>query len=64
MLRNEVYLGHTLQGKTVRPSFKSSCCYDRPKEEWVIVRNTHEALVDEETWKKVREWMKKRSKRR
>ncbi|MBR4935039.1 MAG: recombinase family protein [Anaerotignum sp.] len=64
MLRNEVYLGHTLQGKTVRPSFKSSCCYGRPKEEWVIVRNTHEALVDEETWKKVREWMKKRSKRR
>ena len=60
MLRNEVYLGHTLQGKNIRPSFKSSCCYGKPKEEWVIVKDTHEALVDEETWSKVREWMEKR----
>ena len=60
MLRNEVYLGHTLQGKTVRPSFKSRYCYSRPKEEWFIVENTHTPLVDEETWGLVQEQMRKR----
>ena len=60
MLRNEVYLGHTLQGKTVKPSFKSRCCYTKPRAEWIVVENTHEPLVDQETWESVRLQMKKR----
>ena len=60
MLRNEVYLGHTLQGKTEKPSFKSRCCYTKPREAWVVVKNTHEPLVDEETWALVREQMRRR----
>ncbi len=64
MLRNEVYLGHTLQGKTLKPSFKSRISYEKPREEWVVVEHTHEPLVDEETWKKVREQMERRNKKR
>ncbi|MGN1231359.1 MAG: recombinase family protein, partial [Anaerotignum sp.] len=64
MLRNESYLGHTLQGKTCKPSFKSKYCYARPREEWVVVRNTHEPLVDEETWDIVRKRMQSRARKR
>lgn len=64
MLRNEVYLGHTLQGKTCKPSFKSKYCHAKPREEWVVVRNTHEPLVDEETWNIVRKRMQSRTRKR
>ena len=54
MLRNVVYLGHTAQGKTTKVSFKSSLVISNPREEWILVKNTHEALVDEETFDLVR----------
>lgn len=50
MLRNIVYIGHTAQGKTEKVSFKSRVSVSKAKEEWIIVKNTHEALVDEETF--------------
>ncbi len=54
LLRNEVYLGHTLQGKTEKPNFKSSYTYAKPKNDWIVVENTHEAIIDGETWNIVR----------
>ncbi len=63
ILRNEVYLGHTLQGKTMKPSFKSRVSYEKPREEWVVVEHTHKPLVDAETWQRVREQMEKRNKK-
>lgn len=48
MLRNIVYCGHTAQGKTTKVSFKSSLTIDNPQDQWIIVKNTHEALVSEE----------------
>lgn len=50
MLRNIVYLGHTAQGKTSKVSFKSDLTLNNPQDEWVIVKNTHEALVGEEVF--------------
>lgn len=50
MLRNMVYIGHTAQGKTEKVSFKSRVSVDKARDEWIIVKNTHEALVDEETF--------------
>ncbi len=55
ILRNEVYLGHTLQGKTHKPSFKTNYIKNVPKNEWIRVENTHEALIDYETWRMARE---------
>lgn len=64
ILRNEVYLGHTLQGKTEKPSFKSKYICSKPKTEWIKVEHTHEAIVDEETWAIVRKRLGSRSKKR
>lgn len=54
MLRSIVYLGHTAQGKTTKVSFKSHLTVSNPREDWIVVENTHEALVDVETFDLVR----------
>ena len=53
MLRNETYRGHMVQGRTVKISYKSKKCLMQAPENWVVVKNTHEPLVDEETFQKV-----------
>lgn len=50
LLRRRCYLGHTEQGKTVKVSFKSRATLYTPREEWVVVANTHPPLVDETTF--------------
>lgn len=45
MLANIVYIGHTAQGKTSKPSFKSKTALRKPPGEWYVVENTHEPLV-------------------
>lgn len=64
LLRSETYLGHTVQGKTFKPSFKSKEVRNLPKNEWIVVHNTHEAIVDEETWQVVRKRMQSRTRKR
>jgi len=51
ILRNEVYLGHLVQGKRTNVSYKQNR-KERyaPEEEWRVFKNAHEALVDEETF--------------
>ena len=53
MLKNETYIGHMVQGRTVKISYKSKKCHTQPPENWVVVKNTHEALIDEEAFRKV-----------
>ena len=48
ILKNPVYLGHTAQGKTSRISFKQKAVKNHPKEDWILVKDTHRALVAEE----------------
>ncbi len=50
ILTNEMYLGHMVQGKTTKLSLKSKKITYIPKEDWVKVYNTHEAIIDEETF--------------
>ena len=47
-MKNPVYLGHTAQGKTSRISFKQKAVKNHPKEDWILVKDTHRALVAEE----------------
>lgn len=54
MLSNIVYLGHTAQGKTAKLSFKSKAARSRRRDEWVVVKNTHEAIISEEIFRLVR----------
>ncbi len=53
ILQNEMYLGHMVQGKTTRLNHKSKKIIYLPKENWDIVKNTHEAIIDIETFKNV-----------
>ncbi len=54
MLNNETYVGNMVQGRTVKISYKSKKCLKQDRANWVVVENTHEPLVDKETFKKVR----------
>ena len=45
MLKNPVYLGHTLLGKSRKVSVKSKKKVSVPAEEWAVTENTHIPLV-------------------
>ena len=62
ILANEVYLGHLIQGKRTTVSYKNHKIKLKDKNEWVRVENTHEAIIDEETFNKVQAAMKERTK--
>lgn len=53
ILKNTVYLGHTSQGKTRKSSHKSRRQFYVNKSEWIVVENTHEAIIPKELFKKV-----------
>ena len=53
VLTAEVYLGHMVQGRKRSGFSEGKKPYYVPESEWVIVRDTHEPLVDEETFRAV-----------
>jgi DNA invertase Pin-like site-specific DNA recombinase len=55
MLKNEMYLGHMVQGKYRVKSYKVHKQIRTPENEWYIVRNTHEPIIDEDTFEKARQ---------
>lgn len=50
MLTNMEYLGHLVSNKNRSKSFKDRTLINVDKADWIIVKNTHEALIDEETF--------------
>lgn len=52
ILKNEMYIGNMVQGKNRTVSYKIHECKAVPKEDWIIVENTHEPIVDRETFAK------------
>lgn len=50
ILTRQEYLGHTVTGKTYKVSYKSKKTRKNPDEKRYFFPNTHEALVDEETF--------------
>jgi DNA invertase Pin-like site-specific DNA recombinase len=50
ILENEMYIGNMVQGKTTRLNHKSKKIVYLPKENWIIVKNTHEAIIEEEVF--------------
>lgn len=55
ILKNQVYLGHTILGKSKKVSVKSKKKVPVPQENWAITKNTHEPLVSEETYQRAQE---------
>ena len=60
MLKNETYIGNMVQGKSVKISYKSQKCIKQEQSKWIVVENTHEPLVDKETFHKVRQLLNSR----
>ncbi|MDE6604184.1 MAG: recombinase family protein [Lachnospiraceae bacterium] len=58
ILTDEVYLGHLLQGKTEKINYKVKKSIEKPKEEWVRVENTHEAVISESDFETVQNLLK------
>lgn len=52
ILRNEMYIGNMVQGRSTTISYKIKQCRSVPKEDWIRVEGTHEAIIDRETFEK------------
>ncbi len=46
ILKNPLYLGHMVQGREEKISFKEKKTRTLPQERWIIVEHTHEPLVE------------------
>ena len=58
ILERPEYQGHTVNFKTYKQSYKSKkTCYN-PEEKWLVFENTHEAIIDTDTWARVQELRK------
>ena len=50
ILDRQEYIGDTINFRYTTRSFKDKTKIKLPKEQWKIFKNTHEAIIDEETW--------------
>ena len=50
ILSKPEYMGHTVNFRTTRKSYKDKRMYKNDPGEWVVFENTHEAIIDPETW--------------
>ncbi len=55
ILANEVYTGTLVQGKTHHVSYKNKKRKKVDKDKWIRIPDTHEAVIDNETWHRTRE---------
>ncbi|GFH43038.1 recombinase [Lactococcus hodotermopsidis] len=58
MLSKEEYLGHTVSLKTYKISYKSRQTKTKPKDEWLIFKDAHPAIIDQETFDIVQQMRK------
>lgn len=59
ILKNEMYTGTLIQGKKKMISYKVHKQVDVPKENWIVVKNNHEPIIDMETFEKVQDIIKR-----
>lgn len=50
ILSKPEYMGHTVNFRTHKESYKDKRAVVHPPEDWLIFENTHEAIVDKATW--------------
>ena len=63
MLKNEVYIGNTVQNKVSVVSYKVKKLRKVEKEKYIRVNDTHEAIIDKDLFEKVQVLHKERSKK-
>ena len=57
ILRNELYIGNMVQGRTKKASYKSHQLIYPPREQWFRVEGTHEPIIDAELFWTVQKMM-------
>lgn len=50
ILERQEYMGHTVNFRTYKESYKDKRPRKTPQEDLVVFKNTHEAIVNEQTW--------------
>lgn len=50
ILAKQEYMGHTVNFRSTKESYKDKKQTKNPKEDWVIIENTHEGIIDPGTW--------------
>ena len=63
ILDRQEYLGHTVLCKSIRENFKLKKRRAATPEERIIFKNTHEAIIDQETWDKAQRLRKRNPKK-
>lgn len=61
ILNNETYAGHLVQNRVNTLSYKDKKKKALPREEWIVVKNTHCPIVEPETFEMVRKLQKTRT---
>jgi len=59
ILINKMYTGTLVQGKNKIKSYKLQVAVAQSKEKWIEVENTHEAIIDKDTFEKVQNLLKR-----
>lgn len=59
ILQNQMYIGNMVQGVNRTVNYKVHECRAVPKDEWIIVENTHEPIIDRETFDKAQSLFKR-----
>ena len=60
ILERKEYLGHLVNFKTEKVSYKVKSSVENPEEKQVIFENTHKPIIDPDTWERVQELRKQR----
>ncbi|MFA9376115.1 MAG: recombinase family protein [Lachnotalea sp.] len=58
MLTNKMYIGHMVQGRHRQSLSMHEKKHTTPENEWIIVENTHEAIIDKEIFELVQKIIK------
>lgn len=58
ILNNQTYVGDLVQNKTNKLSYKDKKKVSLPKEKWIVVENTHDAIISREIFNRVQEVQK------
>lgn len=58
MLKKQEYMGHTVNFRTYKQSYKDKRPRKNKEEDWKVFKNTQEKIIDEETWNTVQKLRK------
>ena len=61
MLHDQLYIGNMVQGRHKKVSYKTEKTIWLPESQWIVVENTHEPIIDKETFETVQMMLKERT---